>query len=146
MDSTQFLQIFPEFDKLDKFPTERVDFWLSISVHQVNAARWGILTNQGIALLTAHYLVLDAGNSLSRSIPGGIEGIATSKSVDSVSKSMDVSAITLKDAGLYNKSTYGIQYYQLLLAFGAGPTCISGSFDTTGYASNQNTNTFYNPF
>lgn len=41
---------------------------------------------------------------------GKVTGNESSKSVDSVSKSMDVSSISLVDDGQCNQTTFGIQF------------------------------------
>lgn len=117
MTYTDFLAIFPEFSNATTYPTARITFWLGYSANMADSTRWGALYNQGVALLTAHMLAIDSQNQLTQ---GVVNGIQTAKAVDSVSVSMDVNSITIAAAGLYNKTTYGIQYYQLAQMMGAG--------------------------
>ena len=94
----------------------------------INLPRWGALANQGTALLTAHYLVLDqdektkAENQFNNSSSqlGGIDGLETAKAVDGVSVSMDASLVTITGAGMYNRTSYGVQYWQMAQMMGAG--------------------------
>lgn len=117
-----FIAIFPEFANVPTYPVARVNFWLSVAVNQINTDRWGALSNQGQALLTAHYLTIDLQNQtlLPGQQIGEVSGLETAKAVDGVSASMDVNAITIAGAGLYNKTVYGIQYWQLAQTMGAG--------------------------
>lgn len=117
MQASDFLILFPEFADATLYPTARVTFWLGVAVEQINPGRWGALADQGQALLTAHYLVIDRRNTAN---PGAVTGVVTSKSVDGVSVSMDAGAVTVERAGLYNQSSYGIQYWQLAQMMGAG--------------------------
>lgn len=110
-----YLTIFPEFSNLVDYPINRVNLWIEYSTNFVNQERWRNLSNHGIALLTAHMLFMEKNNK------GQVKGIITSKSVDSVSYSQDVNLTTYKDAGFFNGSSYGIQFWQLSQLFGAGP-------------------------
>lgn len=117
-----FIAVFPEFANTSVYPTARVNFWLSIAVNQINTDRWGALSNQGQALLTAHYLTIDAQNqnlAPGRTV-GEVDGLETASAVDGVSASTDVASITIVGAALYNKTTYGIQFWQLACMIGAG--------------------------
>jgi len=121
MDYSTFLSIFPEFTNLAEYPITRVNFWLSVAVNFVNTQRWRSLTNQGIALYTAHMLKLAELN-------GEVEGLLTSNSVDGVNYSQDVASLTIIGANHYNKTTYGIQYFQLSRMVGAGGMSLSGGY------------------
>lgn len=117
MQASDFLTIFPEFADATLYPTARITFWLGVASNQINPVRWAALADQGQALLTAHYLVIDRRNTKT---PGAVSGVVTSKSVDGVSVSMDAGAVTMDQAGHYNQSNYGIQYWQLAQMMGAG--------------------------
>ena len=52
---------------------------------------------------------------------GVVEGIINDVDVDSVTYSSLVSPVIYKNAGYWNTTTYGIQFYRLALQFGAGP-------------------------
>jgi hypothetical protein len=51
-----------------------------------------------------------------------VAGPIASKSVGGVSISYDVGAVTIENAGHWNGSQYGIQFYQLAMIVGAGVT------------------------
>lgn len=128
MTPTDFRAIFPEFGATI-YPDSLVTFWLSVAANLVDPTRWGALTNQGTALLTAHYLVLaneasqlssaQAAASGAGSL-GGVVGPETSKSVDGVSVTQDIGSVTIEGGGNFNRTQYGVQYVQLARMMGAG--------------------------
>ncbi|USE78842.1 DUF4054 domain-containing protein [Cupriavidus gilardii] len=123
VDVAQFRQDFPEFSDTTKYPDAVVQFWLTVSVSLVNPCRWGVLTDQGIELCTAHHLVLAARDEQAVAvggIPGQMTGPLSSKSVDKVSAGYDTGAATLDGAGFWALSSYGIRYLTLARMFGAG--------------------------
>ena len=74
-------------------------------------------------LFVAHYMTLWAADSRAMLVggPGGsTNGVQSSKSVDKVSVSYDTSATLNPDAGFWNNTRYGAEFYQLITMFGAG--------------------------
>ncbi len=123
MTPSQFRQDFPEFTDTAKYPDATVEFWLTVSASLVNACRWGVLTDQGIELCTAHHLVLGARDEQAANvggIPGQMTGPLSSKAVDKVSASYDTGAATIDDGGFWNLTTYGVRYLTLAKMMGAG--------------------------
>jgi len=129
MNETQFLAIFPEFSNATVYSVAMINFWLGVAANLINPTRWGNLAQQGQALLTAHYLVLaqriaveEAAQNASNGATsmGESQGLITAKAVDGVSVSKDVAAITMEGAGSYNRTSYGVQYWQLAQMMGAG--------------------------
>ncbi|CAJ0701592.1 hypothetical protein LMG19089_02877 [Ralstonia edaphis] len=119
----QFRQDFPEFGNTTTYPDSSVSFWMGIAVSLVNPDRWGVLTDQGIELVTAHHLVLaqrDQAAAAVGGVPGEVKGPTASKSVDKVSVSYDTGAVTLTDAGFWNLTTYGVRFMTIARAMGAG--------------------------
>lgn len=100
---------FPEFVAADE---GKVTFWLSIATALVS---WPALNDQGIELLTAHYLAGDPGVT-----PGAGAGIIASASVGGVSKSYDLSTSSEPDAGELNRTEYGRRYAALRKMAGMG--------------------------
>ena len=129
MNAAQFLAIFGEFSNVAVYPSATITFWLGVAANLIDPVRWGNLAQQGQALLTAHYLVLaqrisqeqaaqTANNGAS---PMGLnQGAVSAKAVDGVSVAYDIGAVTIAGAGAYNRTSYGVQYYQLAQMFGAG--------------------------
>ncbi|MFV0410951.1 MAG: DUF4054 domain-containing protein [Paracoccus sp. (in: a-proteobacteria)] len=123
INESDFRQVFPVFADDAVYPTAQFNFWLNFSKKMLNECRWADLYDEGQMLFVAHHLVLyarekesvDSGGSA-----GQVQGAVSSKSVDKVSVSFDVSSITLDNAGHWNLTTYGIRFYQLLLMVGMG--------------------------
>lgn len=129
MNPTQFLAIFPEFGNASIYTQAMITFWLGVASNLINQQRWGALASQGQALLTAHYLVLAQESQQQASMQtlsggagaiGGVSGPETAKAVDGVSVSQDVGSVTIVGAGTFNRTQYGIQYYQMSQWMGAG--------------------------
>ncbi|GAA7770968.1 hypothetical protein RN01_29820 [Cupriavidus sp. SHE] len=123
MTPEQFRLDFPEFADDTKYTDASVEFWLTVSESLVNPCRWGVLTDQGIELCTAHHLVLAARDEATAAIggtPGQVTGPQSSKAVDKVSASYDTGAATIDDAGMWNLTTYGVRYLTLARLMGAG--------------------------
>ena len=119
----QFRQDFPEFGNTTTYPDSSVTFWMTIAVSLVNPDRWGVLTDQGIELVTAHHLVLAQRDQAAVAVggaPGEVKGPTASKSVDKVSVSYDAGAVALSDAGFWNLTTYGIRFMTIARTMGAG--------------------------
>lgn len=124
LDAATFRQQFPEFECTQTYPKAQIDFWLDVAGRFVDGSRWANSTNLGVALYTAHQIVIEA-KSMKESAVGGIPGQQTgpvsSKSVDKVSIGYDTGAVTEKDAGHWNQTIYGTRFYRLAKIFGAGP-------------------------
>lgn len=123
MDAATFRANFPEFESCYTYPDAQVNFWLSVAVKSVNADRWYDLYDQGLQLFVAHHLAVASGNTMTASaggIPGAVKGAQTSKSVDKVAVSYDASKAQYDDAGFWNLTSYGLQYWNLVQMVGAG--------------------------
>lgn len=126
INESDFREAFPVFADKDIYPTGQFNFWLNFSKKMLNECRWADLYDDGQMLFVAHYLVLYAreaettSNGDDASFAGQVQGVETSKSVDKVSVSFDVSKVTLEDAGHWNMTTYGIQFFQLVQMVGMG--------------------------
>lgn len=114
---------FPEFANANDYPDEQIEFCMSIADASLPQSRWRKMWDQGCELHTCHQLAISAQHQRAikgRAIPGQVEGPATAKSVDKVSKSMDTGAVTHEGAGWYNLTSYGVQLYQMIRIVGAG--------------------------
>lgn len=119
----QFRNDFPQFANATTFPDAQIQFRLSLADVQLNQNRFGAMFVYMVELFVAHYLFLYAADSRSASVGGAggsNSGVLTSKSVDKVSMSYDTSATLNPNAGFWNNSRYGSEFYQTLLTFGAG--------------------------
>lgn len=125
LDETTFRQSLPEFASTDDYPSFNVQMYLRIGRKMLPESRWQDCLDDGLTLYVAHYLVLYSRNrSASETVGpdgvGNVVGVETAKSVDGISVSMDVGAVTFADAGHWNQTSYGVQLYQLAMMFGAG--------------------------
>jgi hypothetical protein len=123
MNATTLRQQFPEFADAAAYPAATVDFWLGVGVLRLNADRWSDLLDHGLALFTAHHLVLARRAALVAAkggLPGTGGGVLASKTVGSVAASYDTGAAKIDGAGAWNQTTYGVQFWQLALMVGSG--------------------------
>ena len=123
LDESTFRQTMPAFTSVDDYPSAQFNFYLKLGVKLLPESRWDDLLDDGLTFYVAHYLTLYARDMAFvdvGGIGGKVVGNETSKSVDGVSKSMDVSSVLIAEAGHWNQTTYGIQFYQLMMMVGAG--------------------------
>lgn len=123
LDESTFRQTMPAFASVDDYPSAQFNFYLKLGVKLLPESRWDDLLDDGLTFFIAHYLVLYARDMAFvdiGGIGGKVVGNETSKSVDGVSKSMDVSGVLMTDAGHWNQTTFGVQFYQLMQMIGAG--------------------------
>ena len=122
-----FREDFPEFGVSPgsgAFSDARIEFWLGIATVMLNAERWDTLLDHGIELFIAHHLAMDRNNVVAGATGGAVgqtQGPLASKSVDKVAASYSTGEVTLENAGHWNLTTYGIQFYQRMKMHGAGP-------------------------
>lgn len=123
MDIAQFRLDFPEFADTTAYPNTQITFWSTVAEKMVVQCVWEDMYETGVKLYTAHELVLarqnvqTAGNG---GLPGQGGGIASAKTVGSVSVNYDPNTTTEKDAGFWNLTNYGKQFYRLVRIFGSG--------------------------
>ena len=107
-----FRAAFPEF-AVALYSDATVIFWSTLAEKQISADSWGNLYTNGVFLLTAHMLKL---STLSAS--GG--GLVALRKVGDVSVTYDLTLGYIANAGLYNRTIYGQQYYTLMNMVGIG--------------------------
>lgn len=123
MDVATFRQQFPEFADTTRYPEPLVAFWLDVVTRMLDPNRWADLLDVGLALALAHHLVVavrEQGSAVAGKVPGTVLGMQTSKSVDTVSVSYDVGAVTNEGGGFWNMTTYGIQFLGMARLVGSG--------------------------
>jgi len=117
-----FLQNFPAFQS--GVTQAQVEFWIKYADKLLyDVCRWSDMREDGIQLVVAHQLTLalrDAQVAAAGGAPGTVQGAVSSKSVGGVSISYDTSSAVLSNAGYWNLTSYGIQFYQLALLVGTG--------------------------
>lgn len=120
---SSFRESMPMFADSVAYPQFQFNFYLKLGVKLLNERRWDDLLDEGLTFFIAHYLTLYRRSMASMAVGGDagkVVGNETSKSVDGVSKSMDVSGVLNTDAGHWNQTTFGLQFYQLMMMVGAG--------------------------
>lgn len=121
-DVPAFRKAFPEFSNTESYPTPQVDFWVAFISQQIDVNIWKSSWNVGVSLYLAHELTLAGQNSASAKVggtPGVQGGVATSKTVGAVTVQYDAQTMSEKDAGYWNLTSYGKQFFRLTRIFGA---------------------------
>ena len=121
---SDFRTAFPQFADTTKFPDPQVTFRLNLADILLSEKVTGTEMFPYFAeLFVAHYMVLWAADSRSMAAGGAggsTNGVQASKSVDKVSVSYDTGSTLNPDAGFWNNSRYGAEFWQLIMMFGAG--------------------------
>lgn len=120
---SDFTAAFPEFSDATSYPQATFTFWQGIAALRLRADRWCELLDHGSMLFIAHNMAVQRRNAVAAAkgkAVGTVEGPATAKSIDKLSKSQDVTSVTLEGAGDWNSTTYGIQFWQLAQMVGSG--------------------------
>lgn len=100
-----------------------VQLWVDFASLMVDECLWKKSWTLGVSLYVAHELTLASQNLKASQVggsPGQQGGIASQKTVGSVSVQYDPTTTTEKDAGWWNLTTYGKQFIRLARIFGAG--------------------------
>lgn len=129
MDVAAFREAFPQFtEKL--VPDARIAFHLRVGDKLLSPTRWGELRDDGLGLYVAHQLSLELEAAKDTRGTGGITAAAgpvtgETKTVGGASHSTTragaaAQGAALVNAGQYNLSVYGQQFWQLVQVVGAG--------------------------
>ena len=121
--ASAFRTAFPEFADAVIYPDQMINFWAALAQQQVPQNIWKNMWINGVSLYTAHELTIAAQNQKSAKfggVPGTSGGIANTKTVGSATVGYDSTTTTEKDAGWWNRTTYGQQFIRLARIFGAG--------------------------
>lgn len=119
----QFRADFPQFADTTRFPPAQIAFRLTLADNLLDETVFDTMFPYVVELYVAHYLTLFAADMRASALGGGggsNSGVVSSKSVDKVSVSYDSSATLNPDAGFWNNTRYGSEFYSLLMMFGAG--------------------------
>lgn len=114
---------FPEFANDVIYPDSLINFWAAVAEKMVVECVWQDMYTTGVQLYVAHEITLAKQNqqqAATGGLPGQGGGIASSKTVGSVSVTYDPNSTTEKNAGWWNMTNYGKQFYRLTQIFGAG--------------------------
>jgi len=120
----QFREVFPQFSNETTYPNAAIQMRLTLVDVLMSESRFGPDVFPYVAgLFVAHYMALSAADNRSAATggAGGVNsGIMTAKSVDKVSASYDASNTLNPDAGFWNNTRYGSEFWEYLMIFGAG--------------------------
>jgi len=125
-----FRQAFPEFSDTVKYPDAMVNFWATVAQNQVRQCVWKNMWLQGVSLYVAHEITLAAQNvkiSKTGGVPGTFGGVPNNKTVGGGSVAYDSANTSEKDAGYWNLTNYGKQFFRFVKLFGAGAIQLNGS-------------------
>jgi len=123
MDIAAFRAAFPEFADTTKYTDAMITFRATMGEALLNEERWGDLLTYGLYLFVAHNLVLDAKDEESAAAgraPGLMAGVVTGKGVGGVSINYDAGHTQFENAGNFNMTKYGRDFWQLLQIVGMG--------------------------
>lgn len=118
-----FRAAFRAFADSGQYSDGTIEYWVTVATGFLDPNRWGTSLDYGVGLFAAHHMVLDARDvqvTTAGGVPGDVNGPATAKQIDKVSKSMDTKAVTIENADFWNMTTYGIRFMRLAKQFGAG--------------------------
>lgn len=119
----QFRSDFPEFADSTQYSDGMINFYLTQSVAQLDATRWGALFVNGQELFIAHHLVLRKmalDTAASGGWPGMNKGVISAESAGDTSLNYDQQATAEADAGHWAKTDYGLEFARLAKQIGAG--------------------------
>lgn len=121
---SKFRTDFPQFADTTKYPDAQVQFRLNLADMLMSESLYGsTMFPYVVELYVAHYMALFAQDQRSTAAGGSggnASGVQSSKSVDKVSVSYDNSMTLNPNAGFWNNTRYGAEFYQLATMFGAG--------------------------
>lgn len=122
-DSGAFRVNFPEFADTVAYPQSQIDFWAGLGALLIRPSIWKNAWQQGMSLYVAHEITIAGQNSkiaASGGMPGTSGGIANTKTVGSATVGYDSQSTSEENAGYWNLTNYGKQFYRLVRIFGAG--------------------------
>ena len=119
MTVADFLAIFPEFNNPAKYPDARIQLYLTLAASRVSECAWGDAYSLGIALFTAHYLAT-MGAAGGGTGAGIVTGEKSSKKVGDVQVTYATTSNRATDAGWWNSTIYGQQWWDLNSLYGIG--------------------------
>lgn len=138
--AASFREMFAEFADAAKYPSPRIDAYITLAAKMMNAGRWGDLADYGAMLFVAHHVSLQAKrvrDSRFGKAPGQAGGIVNNKSVDKVSIGFDTQSTAEEGAGHWNLTAYGQEYIRMAKIVGMGPVQVGAPSDGEGASMYQ---------
>ena len=118
------------FADMGKYTVPQVTMYLTLAAAMLDPNLWADQLNYGIAMFTAHNLVLDgqAFNAAANGqLPGLTPGPIASKSLGPASVSYDTSSGIELDAGHFNLTVFGRRFIHTARLVGMGGAQLGGS-------------------
>ncbi len=113
----------PEFADATIFQDRAIQRLIDRAYRLLDENRWRDILDDGVEAWVCHHLALAREAALAVAdggAPGEVRGMITSESVDKVSAGYDTGSIAIADAGPYNRTSYGQEYWQLASAISIG--------------------------
>lgn len=122
MTPAEFRVLRPEFANVTAFPDARIQQYLTLAGLRLRAVAWADMLDHGTELFVSHHLAQARAAERAASAGGAWQGsgAVASKAVDKVSVSYDTGSVALENAGDWNATSYGRQWFQLARMIGAG--------------------------
>ena len=112
---------FPEFDTISD---ARIQIFIDKSILNLDEGLWDARYNEGLYYLTAHFLQLGENTANQGGGSGGTAPLS-SKSIGDVSISFATGSIDGdSSAAYYNSTTYGQEYWRMLMIVGEGMVAV----------------------
>jgi hypothetical protein len=118
-----FRTSFPEFASETDYPDTMVNFWAEVGDSLLNVRRWRDRRTFGLQLFVAHKITVakqDQNNAAAGGVPGTGTGLQSSQSAGPISESIDTQSTVIQNAGDWNRTSYGVQFFQLSELVGMG--------------------------
>lgn len=115
----QFRTMFPAFADAEKYPDATIQIWLDLA--PLDPWVWGDRYQLGQGLWVAHELTKMGAGGLAQGAGGWAGGPIQSKSVGPVSLSYNTGLTAMADAGPYNATLYGQQFWMMAKYLAIGP-------------------------
>lgn len=120
-DIAVFRQSFPAFADETTYPDAMIEIWAGLGDKLLNVERWGDFYDEGLRFFVAHEVYLAAKAATATDTDSASEGgLVASLGAGPLSVSFDNQPALEKDAGHYNLTTYGKQYWRLVQIVGMG--------------------------
>ena len=118
-----FRTAYPEFSDTGVYPDSLISGWAAVATAMVIPRAWKSQTALGINLYVAHEITLQAQSMNAANVggtPGNQSGPVNTKTVGSVTVGYDTNQSVEKNAGFFNLTVYGKQFWNLSRLFGMG--------------------------
>lgn len=119
-----FRQNYPAFKSDTMYPSQVIDYYLTLAGLLLSEPRWTTALDMGTELFVAHHIVLEKqamDAAATGAAPGvGIGGPVGGKSTGPISISYNTEAAVELGAGHWNQTVYGTRFIRLARMMGAG--------------------------